>query len=282
MAKKKKQEEEEVAAGWDTSEVAEEEVAAEEGKLIPADDWTQDPLAETETKTVTVEIQIAKHTGVFNPTDVKMLIYGESGTGKTRLASTFPDVIFADIDDGMDSVTEKVDRTFIEEYKQLENFYQLLKHGEHSYKTVVIDTLNEMQRIAMRATIEDFPAIRRSYENLPSMSDYGKMLHDMVELTIDFIALPMRVILLAQVNSRQFDTDVLQPQLIGKNTARSICRKMDVIGYIYKSEKSAEDSNKKLSEIAFDVPQYVIKDRSYKLPAVLIDPSFSRISAFWE
>ena len=240
-----------------------------------ADNWA------AETKTVTVEIQIKQHTGIFNPDIAKILLYGESGSGKTRLASTFPGVIFADIDKGMSSVTEKVDATEIDEFKQLEAFHAFLKESKHNYHTVVLDTLNEMQRVAMHATVEDFPAIRRAYEDLPSMSDYGKMLHDMVELTRDFIALPMRVILVAQVISRQFDTDVLQPQLVGKNTSREICRKMDVIGYIYKSEK-ADAANKKYSEIIFDASEYVVKDRSNKLPASLSDPNYSRISSFWK
>jgi hypothetical protein len=118
--------------------------------------------------------------------------------------------------------------------------------------------------------------------SLPSQSDYGKMLHDMIELTRKFINLPMRVVLLAQVNSRQFDTDTLQPQLIGKNTSRELCRKMDVIGYIYKGERDNPSfPGKKLSEISFDASEYVTKDRSYRLPAVLVDPNYDRISSFW-
>lgn len=241
-----------------------------------------DPQPQTQSQPVTVELNIKKHTGVFDPDHVKMLIYGESGTGKTRLASTFPKVIFADIDKGMASVTEQVDTVGIDTFKQLEALYEFLKAGEHDYETVVIDTLNEMQRIAMHATVEDFPSIRRSYEDLPSMSDYGKMLHDMTELTRKFVHLPMRVVLLSQVISRQFDTDVLQPQLIGKNTSREVCRKMDVIGYIYKSEHEVADGGKKFAEIAFDVADYVVKDRSFKLPAVLVDPSYERISSFWK
>lgn len=252
--------------GWDTGQAT-----------VPKDEWNSSPG----TQAVTVELSIKKHSGEFDPDNVKMLVYGESGTGKTRLASTFPNVVFADIDKGMSSVTEQVDVVPIDEFKQLEALYQFLKQGDHDYDTVVIDTLNEMQRIAMHATVADFPSIRRSYEDLPSMSDYGKMLHDMVELTRKFVHLPMRVVLLAQVVSRQFDTDVLQPQLIGKNTSREICRKMDVIGYIYKSEHEIANGGKKVSEIAFDVADYVVKDRSFKLPAILVDPSFERISSFW-
>jgi hypothetical protein len=258
-----------------------------EGKIAAAanaEEWDV-----KETKTVSVQLEIHQHTGTFDPAIAKILFYGESGTGKTRLGSTFPDVIFADIDHGMASVTEKVDRidisndpvTGMHAFDKLQLMYKFLKNGEHEYKTVVLDTLNEMQRIAMRATVEDFKTIRRAYEDLPSQSDYGKMLHDMEELTLDFVALPMRVILLSQVVSRQFDTDVLQPQLIGKNTSRNVCRKMDIIGYIYKSQKE-DEAKHKLAEIVFDATEFVTKDRSNKLPAVLLDPTYERISSFWK
>ena len=259
--------------GWEQPEAGSTETSTEAAQ---ADGWG------ASTKTVSVQIEIKTHTGEFDPEHAKILIYGESGTGKTRLASTFPGAIFADIDKGMSSVTEQVELIDIDNFKQLENMYLFLKSGEHEYQTVVLDTLNEMQRIAMHATVEDFPSIRRSYDDLPSMSDYGKMLHDMVELTRNFISLPLRVVLLAQVVSRLFDTDVLQPQLVGKNTSREICRKMDVVGYIYKSEKEDPETHKKLSEIAFDANEYVTKDRSFRLPAILTDPSFSRISSYWK
>jgi hypothetical protein len=240
------------------------------------DDWNSVPVQPARS-----HIFVREHAGKFDPSIVKMLVYGESGTGKTRLASTFPDVLFLDIDKGMSSVTEVVDAVDIDNFHQLEEVYEFLKNGEHSYGTVVIDTLNEMQRIAMRATVTDFPAIRRSYDDLPSMSDYGKMLHEFSELVQDFTHLPMRVVLLAQVTSRQFDTDVLQPQLVGKNSAREVARKMDVIGYIEKSEHE-DQAGHKLAQIVFDAPNYVVKDRSFALPPVLVDPSYSRIASHWK
>jgi hypothetical protein len=283
MTKKKEEVKEET--GWEeetTTVPAPEPTKAEdwvEPEPTPAEAW------DTGTKIINVEMEIVSHTGSFDEENVKVLVYGESGTGKSRLASTFPAAIFADMDHGLSSVTEHIDTVRINEneFRKLETMYQYLKNGEHNYRTVVLDTLNEMQRFAMGATVEEFQAVRRAYNDLPSQSDYGKMLHDMIELTRKFIDLPMRVVLLAQVISRQFDTDTLQPQLIGKNTSREICRKMDVIGYIYKSEKDNPDyPGKKLSEICFDAAEYVTKDRSFKLPGVLTDPSFDRISAFWK
>lgn len=250
-------------------------------KTTSWDDW--DEAAETESVTIPIvnQLLIRKHTGKFDSNRFKMLIYGESGTGKTRFAATFPKCIFADIDKGMASVDTEVDVLDVDAFEQLEDLYTFLHEGTHDYETVVIDTLNEMQRIAMHATVEEFPGIRRAYDDLPSQSDYGKMLHDMIELTLKFAHLPMRVVLLSQVVSKQFDTDVLQPQLIGKNTARDICRKMDIIGYIYKSEKE-DDTGKKLTEIAFDSSEYVTKDRSFRLPAVMPDPSFEKLNTYWK
>lgn len=224
---------------------------------------------------------IEQYGGNFNPEEVKMLVYGESGSGKSRFASTWPEVIFADSDKGMGSVTEKVARVPIDNYHDLENFYTFLQKGEHPHKTVILDTLNENQLLAMDATIADFPMVKRAYNDLASMSDYGKMLSDFMGLTRKFIALPMIVILLAQVDSQNFETDMRMPQLVGKKTARDIARKMDVIGYMYKSDQE-DAGGHKLSEMAFDSPQFVTKDRSFKLPSVLPDPNYARMATCWQ
>lgn len=223
-------------------------------------------------------LTIERHEGTFNPAQAKILIYGESGVGKSRFASTFPNVLFIDMDLGMSSITEQVDKLTIEDFRQLSGIHEYLAGGDHPYTAVVLDTLNEMQRLAMGSTIDEFPKIKgRAYGNLPNMADYGKMLHDMVEMTRKFISLPMQVILISQVNSRQFDTDVLQPQLIGKNTARELARKMDVIGYIYKVTEQEQE----VPHITFSATNYVTKDRSFKLPAVLPGASYDSLMEYW-
>jgi hypothetical protein len=183
----------------------------------------------------------------------------------------------------MSSVNWEVDKIFVPDdntgFTLLREAYRMLKAGNHGYETVVLDTLNEMQRIIMRFTIEEYTHVRRSYGNLPGQSDYGKMLYEFLELTRDFVALPMRVVLLAQVNSRVFDTDMLMPQLIGKNSAREILRKMDIVGYIYKGEG---EGDRKVPTLSFDGAEFVTKDRSNRLPAVLANPTYSRMAAYWK
>ena len=240
-----------------------------------AEDWSNVPAPLT--------LNIERHAGFFDPTQAKILIYGETGTEKTRTACTFPNPLVLDVDHGLSSVDWEVDKIFVPDdntgFSLLREAYRMLKETDHGYETVVLDTLNEMQRIIMRFTIEEYTHVRRSYGNLPGQSDYGKMLYEFLELTRDFIALPMRVVLLAQVNSRVFDTDMLMPQLIGKNSAREILRKMDVVGYIYKSDS---EGDKKVAAISFDGTEYVTKDRSNCLPAVLTSPDYNRMAAFWK
>lgn len=258
-------------AGFSLSEEGTAPAVEEEAK----DEWSA-PAPETFTFTIDT------HSGHFNSETTKVLIYGETGTEKTRTASTWPDPLFVDVDHGMSSVTEQVAKVTIDDnqngFRQVKALLEFLQKGQHDYQTVVLDTLNEMQRVIMRFTIEEYTTVKRSYGTLPGMSDYGFMLNQFLGLTMDFISLPMRVVLLAQVNSQQFDTDILMPQLVGKNSAREISRKMDIIGYIYK----AADEEGTHPEIAFDSQQYITKDRSNKLPATLANPTYARMAAFWK
>lgn len=264
-----------IAEGWDATNPEAETETSETADPEPTqDDWGSVPPPLT--------LNISMHSGTFDTEHTKMMFYGETGTQKTRTAATMPNVIIADIDHGMSSVDWEVAKVHIDDnsngLQQLRELHRFLKNGSHEYETVVLDTLNEMQRVIMRFTIEEFTQVRRSYGSLPGMSDYGYMLNQFMELTRDFIALPMRVVLLAQVNSAQFDTDMLMPQLVGKNTTREIARKMDVIGFIH----SVEDKDGVIPEMCFSSAQYITKDRSNCLPAALPNPTYDSMAAYWK
>ena len=158
----------------------------------------------------------------------------------------------------------------------LEVIYDWLSNDHpKDYSTIVLDSLNEMQYLAMSSTLENYPKIRRSYGSLPGESDYGKMLFDFDNMIRFYKSLPYHILLIAQSNTQQRDTDIVMPQLTGKNTARNIMRMMDVIGYLHKSDDS------KVRVMSFDVSDHVTKDRSGQLPAKLQRPTFRAMSTFW-
>jgi len=215
----------------------------------------------------------------FNADEVKFLVYGESGVGKTVFASTWPKPVFLDIDKGMASVRREVHRFPISTWEDLTEAVDLIANYEHPFRTVVVDSLNELQKLTMRNIVSTYTSIRRAYDNLPSLSDYGKMLDDYDKMVRFIRALPMNVVFVAQVAAREYETDPVQPQLTGKQSARDLCRMMDVVGYLDKAD--SEGGGAKTRIMTFDAVNFVTKDRSGVLPGRVDNPSHEVLLKNW-
>jgi phage nucleotide-binding protein len=211
--------------------------------------------------------------GGFDPTRIRFLVYGESGIGKTRFASTFPKPFFFDIDDGMASVDIPVARRRIHDWDELVDTFEWISTAEHDFETVVVDSLNEAQVMALSNTVEAFPNIRRSYESLPSQSDYGKMLSDFDNMARHFKSLPAHVVFIAQVTDKEYEIDTVKPQMIGKHTSRNICRMMDIVTFLYRDGDRLA--------MSFAANDFVTKDRSGTLPPTVHTPSYKSLAEFW-
>lgn len=235
-------------------------------------------------------IELEQHEGFFNLDEVKLLVYGESGAGKTVFSASWPECVFLDMDKGMSSVTRKVSRIPIHDtpeqsaWEGLTRAINFLETSDlHTFGTVVIDSLNEMQIISMDHIIRKFPKVRRPYDELASQSDYGKMLDDFSKAVRRLKALPMHVVYICQVAPQIYETDVIQPQLVGKHTSRNVARMMDIVGYLYKKEGGEGASKKKNErEMIFDSVNYVTKDRSDYLPFTITNPTFSELYEHWQ
>jgi len=189
--------------------------------------------------------------------------------------------LFLDIDKGMASVVRKVHRVPIDSMQSLEDIVKYLQDNpKHGFKTIVLDSLNELQNLIMRSTIDLYPNIRRPYDDMPGQSDYGKMLDEFDKIVRDLRAINCNVVLIAQTTTKLFETDILQPQLVGKNSARNVCRLMDVIGYLYKTEGGNQEGKKRV--MVFDATDYVTKDRSGLLPVTMENPTYQQLYAVWE
>lgn len=218
------------------------------------------------------------HEGKFDPQKIKFLVYGESGVGKTVFASTWPDPVFLDIDKGMASVHREVHRFQIDVWEDLVDSVDFLANESHPFKTVVVDSLNELQYLSMRNVIQGFPSIRRSYDSLPSISDYGKMLDDFDKMVRFIKSLECNVVFISQVAAREYDTDPVQPQFIGKSTARNLARMVDIVGYLDKKDSS---EGAKIRYMTFDAVNYITKDRSDSLPQQVENPTYDSLLKYW-
>jgi DNA polymerase III delta prime subunit len=99
----------------------------------------------------------------------RLLFYGPPGIGKTTLASEFPDPVFLQVEDGTPGDVELTSFGKLNTYAEVMEAMQSLFLEDHGYRTVVIDSVTEMQRLVFaevcargddkgnaKANIEDF------------------------------------------------------------------------------------------------------------------------------
>lgn len=82
----------------------------------------------------------------------RLLIYGPPGIGKTTLASEFPDPVFLQIEDGTPGDVELTSFGKLDTFGDVMDALGALYQEEHTYRTVVIDSVTELQRLIYAET----------------------------------------------------------------------------------------------------------------------------------
>jgi hypothetical protein len=139
-----------------------------------------------------------------------------------------------------------------------------------------------MQNLSLKSVISKYSSVKRAYDSLAGVGDYGKMLDDVDKMLRFLKSIPGNLVLIAQVAPKEYDTDQIQPQLTGKNSPRTITRMMDEVGYLDKTDSSEGSGGAKLRQMVFDAVGYVVKDRSGTLPQKVDDPSYDTLLKYWE
>jgi len=106
----------------------------------------------------------------------RMLIYGVSGTGKTRLACTYPKpMLLIGVEDGRRSVSNSKDVEFIKlnEVDDVRLLLELIRESE-KYETVCLDTATSFQALTLKEVLglEELPA--QKAWGMASQQQYGQ------------------------------------------------------------------------------------------------------------
>lgn len=96
----------------------------------------------------------------------KFLIYGVPGIGKSSFAATFRNPVLLPIEDGCSAIDIQ-SFPLVTNWQQVVDAIQAL-HGEHQFKTLVIDSLDWLESIVWKATCDHF-----NKESIESFA-YGK------------------------------------------------------------------------------------------------------------
>ena len=220
---------------------------------------------------------------------LKMLVYGNSGTGKTRLLAsaneddrTYP-ILILDFEAGTQSIAggvHPVDVWTMSSLKDLVEAQNYLSKGQHPFKSVGIDSLSEIhqQCIATAMNAGSNRSARPGEAEQPQQKDYLIALLQMRKIVRSFRDLPLHVFMTALLREEldQREGLVRKPALAGA-FCDEVGGVVDVLGYYTsrsvgpKTQRVLITGNQANARAKFRVPLNI------QAPETIPDPTITKI-----
>ena len=217
---------------------------------------------------------------------LNLLVYGDPGVGKTYLAATAQDnpetspVLFIDVEGGTTTIRKRkdVDVRRITKIADLIAIHEILvDQNDGYYKTVVIDSLTELQKVDMRDIMRELVLRRPDLDpDVPGMREWGKSAEHVRRIVRGFRDLPVHTVFtaLSQVERDENGVVTYYPSVPGK-LKMEIPGFMDIVGYLSSTIENDETQRR----IQFAKTRRVIaKDRTGALGDVV---DFPTIPLLW-
>lgn len=232
------------------------------------------------------------------------VLYGRSNTGKTTLAATWPKpILFLDVRDrGTDSISDVEDIEVMEvnTFEDFERVYWYVKKHPERFKTVVIDTVSQLQGIVIREQ-----AAKKGKDEA-NAGDWGTMAkRDWAEVSAlmkewlinyrDLQDLGVNVVFIAQDRVFNFDEDDddtddnrIAPEVgpaLSPATAKVLNASVTIIGNTFIRLRPADKKKGRKEKIQYCLrvgpsPVYVTKMRKHRkveVPSFIVDPTYDEI-----
>lgn len=258
----------------------------------------QDPISPPTTKGGTPDLNIDSIKKRIKPIaemagPTSCLFYGRSGTGKTTLAGTFPKPsLLLDVSEkGTDSISdiEGIEVLKVECWEDFEAIYWYLRSGKHPYKTVIVDTVTQLQKLAINYILEQNG---RDSSGPMNQNLWGQVAKLMSAWLTNYRDLEMHTVFLAQDRNSTEDSRAGEDQIIPEigprlspSVAASVNAAVKIIGQTYIKEfvKATKDGQVKTYSFRLRIGPhsvYLTKVRKAKgiaLPNSIHDPSFEKL-----
>lgn len=185
-------------------------------------------------------------------THAKILIWANSGTGKTWLSATAPKpLIMLTEANGAVSVGHSnplADIVVINTIPQLREIIKLANTGQlDSYDTLVFDSITEIQRMFKDEIIGNKEQL--------SIKEWGTLAKKMQSFIRKIRDLPFHIICTALADRTTDDEGATLsnlPQFEGKKTANEIMQFFTAVGYLFNTTKTVENETVRVRKLMFE------------------------------
>ena len=149
---------------------------------------------------------------------IKMLVYGQSGSGKTTFWATFPGKILVAVCSGGNRTGElrsvntaeyrkKIDSVVVQSIADMRDIVDHAADSSNGYKTLVLDHVSGLQDLALKEIlgIDELPA-QKSW-GLASQQQYGQCTMQCKEALRAMLNLPINVVIIGQERTSRGDDE---------------------------------------------------------------------------
>lgn len=225
---------------------------------------------------------------------LRMLIMGDSGSGKSGLAATAPNTIIADVEgqtEGSLAVRRVGGHAFrIRQFRDMEDLLTQLERGKHGFQSIVVDSFTDLASKAGDVSLEE--AEERSPNRLGDLMD--RDIHYRVQIKMRrilhrLVSLPMHMLIITSISEveKKIFPDV------PPSVSRHVRQLMDMCGYtqIVDLDANPDEEQDVMSDdmenqsrelrVLFQPRGKIqaVKDNTGALGAVMKSPSIPRILA---
>lgn len=217
---------------------------------------------------------------------INLLIYGDSGVGKTVLAGSasvveaLAPVLLIDVEGGTLSLEQtypQVDVARVKSWADMQKVYDDLYLGDHPYKTIILDSLTEIQKASMDGVMTELLTEHPDRDpDVPGQREWGKSINQLRYFVRAYRDMEINTIFTAlaqEVQDKRTGMNKTKPSLPGK-LANELAAFLDIVAYYYIKRLDGDDERLLLCNATDSI---VAKDRSARLPQVIQSPTMASI-----
>jgi len=198
---------------------------------------------------------------------INLMIYGPSGVGKTVFGGSADKVLFVAVEKGTVSAKRQNSNAKVwpvHKWNDLEAAYNWLTENPDEFDWVVLDSITEMQQLAIRDILRKAHEENASRDlDIPAIQDHQKWQNIYKRFVASFIDLPVNVLFTALVRTATDEDkeEFLTPDIQGKNYQLSqyTCGQMSAYGYMSSIKVALKDAEGKV----------VLDSRGKKIPHIV-------------